>query len=126
VDRQPQPHRNWMSQVRWGHAAFGAALFVLSFGMMGVAIVEEKDEIQAAGEALQSIAKSIAATLVAKGRVYLSHDQALAALAEAEAALRFIEAMTLTVNGVEIREPVSRWEARVGLQRMAKAIENTK
>lgn len=85
-----------------------------------------RDEIEKAGEQLAAMAGCVRATLVAKGQAYLSHDQALAALAEAEAALRFIEKMEITVNGDKIQEPISRWEARVGLAKMAKAIENTK
>ena len=101
---------------------FGGALFFLAFWMMGVAIVAERDEIEKAGEQLASMARCVGATLVAKGQVYLSHDQALAALAEAEKALRFIEAMTITFGEKVITEPVSQHETRMGLANMARAI----
>lgn len=87
----------------------------------------KKIELQRAEEQLGALSDVVPAVLVARGQIHLNHAQAMAALEKTAEALRFIAGMTVTIiegdNTKVSTEPVSRYEARVGLANMARAIE---
>lgn len=92
---------------------------------MGVAILGHAEDVKAAGDQMGELTQMVKATMVAGGASVrnLTHAQAMAALEEAERSLQFIAKMEIDINGVKQVEPVSRFEARVALARILKAIE---
>lgn len=91
----------------------------------------QAEQLNDTAKALDRISRAVPALLVARGVELrkLTHAQAMAGLEAAEEALRFIAKMGIAIERAdgakEIQiEPVSQWEARAGLAKVLKAIED--